>query len=180
VDLSRAVGLAAFFAFMGCIPLANWMIGHVGTVCVPHGPCLIPVAPGLMAPSGVVMAGAALVLRDLVQRCLGKLWGAIAISLGTVLSVFVAGADLALASGAAFVLSETADFLVFTPAQKWGLVRAVVISAPVGLAVDSVAFLWLAFENLDFLAGQIVGKAWAVLVSVPLVRLVRRVAPTAA
>ena len=35
------------------IPAANWMIGHVGTVCAPHGPCLIPVAPGLMAPSGV-------------------------------------------------------------------------------------------------------------------------------
>src|SRR5262245_824967 len=53
------------------IPAANWMIGHVGTVCVPNGPCLVPVAPGIMAPSGVLMVGAALVLRDLVQRRLG-------------------------------------------------------------------------------------------------------------
>ena len=53
------------------IPLANWIIGHVGTVCVPNGPCLLPVAPGIMAPSGVLMIGAALVLRDLVQRRLG-------------------------------------------------------------------------------------------------------------
>ena len=46
------------------IPAANWMIGHVGTVCVPNGPCLIPVAPAIMAPSGVLMVGLALVLRD--------------------------------------------------------------------------------------------------------------------
>src|SRR5690348_17617376 len=25
------------------IPVANWMIGHVGTACVPGGPCLVPV-----------------------------------------------------------------------------------------------------------------------------------------
>ena len=34
-------------------------LGNVGTVCVPNGPCLIPVAPGLMAPSGVLLIGAA-------------------------------------------------------------------------------------------------------------------------
>ena len=39
-----------WIGFLGFIPLANWMIGHVGTVCVPNGPCLVPVAPGLMAP----------------------------------------------------------------------------------------------------------------------------------
>ena len=37
--------LAYFLGFIACIPLANWMIGHVGTVCVPQGPCLVPVAP---------------------------------------------------------------------------------------------------------------------------------------
>ena len=42
------------------------MIGHVGTVCVPNGPCLIPVAPGVMAPSGVLMIGAALVFAKMV------------------------------------------------------------------------------------------------------------------
>ncbi|OZA72172.1 MAG: beta-carotene 15,15'-monooxygenase, partial [Caulobacter sp. 39-67-4] len=44
------------------IPAANWMIGHVGTVCVANGPCVLPVAPGILAPSGVLMIGAALVL----------------------------------------------------------------------------------------------------------------------
>jgi hypothetical protein len=46
--------------------------------------------------------------------------------------------------------------------------------------VDSVAFLILAFGSLEFLAGQVVGKLWAVLIAVPLMRLLRRVAPTPA
>ena len=165
---------------MACVPLANWLIGHVGTVCMPAGPCLIPVAPGLMAPSGVVTVGAALVLRDVVQRCLGPLWALVAIALGTALSMLVANGDLVLASGAAFLLSETADFLVYTPLQRRGLVLAVLASATAGLVVDSVVFLWLAFGSLDFLAGQVVGKAWAVLFSLPLVRLLRRMAPSPA
>ncbi|MDH8660843.1 hypothetical protein QIH25_28255, partial [Klebsiella pneumoniae] len=69
-----------------CIPVANWLIQHIGTVCPPDGPCLIPVAPGLMAPSGVLMAGLALVLRDLVQRRLGVTYGLAAIGAGTVFS----------------------------------------------------------------------------------------------
>ena len=43
----RSLGALAFLLFLACVPLANWMIGNVGTVCVPNGPCLIPVAPGL-------------------------------------------------------------------------------------------------------------------------------------
>ena len=45
-------------SFLATIPAANYLIGNVGTVCIPNGPCLIPVAPGLMAPSGVLMIGA--------------------------------------------------------------------------------------------------------------------------
>ena len=36
----KAEGLAYFLAFIACIPAANWMIGHLGTVCTPGGPCL--------------------------------------------------------------------------------------------------------------------------------------------
>jgi hypothetical protein len=87
------------------IPAANWMIGNVGTVCSREGPCLVPVAPGLMAPSGVLMVGAALVLRDLVQRRLGLLYGVAAILIGAAISAAVAPAALVAASAAAFLLS---------------------------------------------------------------------------
>jgi len=171
------VGGLAFACFLGLIPLANWLILHVGTVCQLHGPCLIPVAPGLLAPSGVVTVGAALVLRDVVQRCLGTLWGLGAIAAGTALSVLVAPAALVVASGAAFLVSELADFAVYTPLQRRRLLLAVLASATAGLAIDSVVFLWLAFGSLQFLTGQIVGKLWAVGFSVPFIRLLRRIAP---
>ncbi len=176
----RAVGVAALAAFLLCIPFANWLIGHVGTVCVPQGPCLVPVWPGLLAPSGVLAAGAALVLRDVVQRCLGAGWGLGAIVVGSALSAFLAPPALVAASALAFLLSEAADFAVYTPLQRRRLVLAVLLSSGVGLVIDSVVFLLLAFGSLDLLAGQLVGKAWAVLFSVPLIRVLRRVAPTPA
>jgi uncharacterized PurR-regulated membrane protein YhhQ (DUF165 family) len=156
------------------IPAANWMIGHVGTVCVPNGPCLIPVAPSLTAPSGVLMVGAALVLRDLVQRRLGIHFGIGAIIVGAAISAALAPAALVLASAAAFLLSEFADFAVYTPLARRRLVLAVVASSLAGLVVDSIVFLWLAFGSLEFLLGQIVGKLWMVLVAVPFVAYLRR------
>ncbi len=178
--LRTRIGLTAFACFLASIPLANWMIGHVGTTCLPHGPCLVPVAPGLLAPSGVLTVGAALVLRDVVQRCLGPMCGLLAIGIGTALSALVAPGALVIASGCAFALSECADFAVYTPLQRRQLTLAVVASSVVGLVVDSVVFLGLAFGSLDFLAGQVVGKLWAVLVAIPLLRLLRLVAPTPA
>ena len=77
-------------------------------------------------------------------------------------------------TAAAFLLSEAADFAVYTPLARRRLVLAVVASSLVGLVVDSLIFLWLAFGSLDFLVGQIVGKAWMVLLSIPLVAYLRR------
>jgi uncharacterized PurR-regulated membrane protein YhhQ (DUF165 family) len=143
----RDEGIIFVALFALTIPAANWLIGHVGTVCQPAGPCLVPVGPGLMAPSGVTMAGAALVLRDLVQRRLGVTASSLAILAGAVLSALLA---------------------------RRGLIIAVVASGVVGLVVDSVVFLWLAFGSLEFLLGQIIGKAWMVLLSIPCVVWLRR------
>jgi uncharacterized PurR-regulated membrane protein YhhQ (DUF165 family) len=170
----RDEGIVFVALFALTIPAANWLIGHAGTVCQPAGPCLVPVAPGLMAPSGVIMAGAALVLRDLVQRRLGAAASSLAILVGAILSAALAPPALVIASAAAFLLSEFADLAVYTPLVRRGLIVAVVASSVVGLVVDSVVFLWLAFGSLDFLLGQIVGKAWMVLLSIPFVAWLRR------
>jgi uncharacterized PurR-regulated membrane protein YhhQ (DUF165 family) len=127
-----------------------------------------------MAPSGVLMIGLALVLRDLVQRRLGVGFSAAAVLAGAALSAFLAPPALVIASAVAFLLSEFADLAVYTPLQKRGLVLAVLASSVVGLVVDSIAFLWLAFGSLDFLAGQVVGKAWMVLAALPFVHLLRK------
>jgi queuosine precursor transporter len=169
----RVEGLVFLAGFAGCIPAANWLIGNVGTACVADGPCTIPVAPGITAPSGVLMIGLALVLRDLVQRRLGKLWALGAILAGVVMSIMVAPPALVGASAAAFAFSELADFAVYTPLQRRGLVIAVVASSLVGLTIDSLVFLWLAFGDLTFIAGQIIGKAWMVLLSIPAIAWLR-------
>lgn len=167
-------GLIFLAAFAACIPVANWMIGNVGTVCVPDGPCLIPVAPGITAPSGVLMIGLAFVLRDLVQRRLGVRWALLAIAAGTALSVLLAPPALVVASGIAFLLSETADLAVYTPLQRRGLLLAVAASSVVGLIIDSAVFLYLAFGSLAYLEGQIIGKAMMVFLALPFVWWLRQ------
>lgn len=170
----RAEGMVFLALFGLTIPAANWLIGNVGVVCVRGGPCLIPVAPGIVAPSGVLMIGVALVLRDLVQRRLGIGISALAVLAGAALSALLAPPSLVLASGVAFLLSEFADLAVYTPLARRRLVAAVVASSMVGLVVDSILFLWLAFGSLEFLLGQIIGKAWMVLLSIPLIAVLRR------
>jgi uncharacterized PurR-regulated membrane protein YhhQ (DUF165 family) len=181
LNRQKVGALGYFLAFIACIPIANWMIGNVGTVCAPpHGPCLLPVAPWgpdghpLMAPSGVLMIGLALVLRDMVQRRLGRSVALAAIVAGAALSGAVAPPQLIFASASAFLLSELADFAVYTPLQSRGLVLAVLASSVVGLIADSILFLWLAFGSLEFLAGQIVGKLWMVLLTLPIIYWIRK------
>lgn len=169
----RLEGALFLALFVLTIPVANWMIGHVGTVCPPGQPCLVPVWPGIMAPSGVVTIGLALVLRDLVQRRLGVWAGLGAIAVGALISFALAPAAIVMASVLAFVLSEAADLLVYTPLQRRRFVLAVVASSAVGLVVDSVVFLGVAFGSLDYLPGQVIGKAWMVLVTIPLLAWIR-------
>jgi uncharacterized PurR-regulated membrane protein YhhQ (DUF165 family) len=155
--------LALISAFAATVPLANWLIGNVGTECIPNGPCLIPVGFGLSAPSGVLVVGAALVLRDAVHEVSGVRGALAAIAIGGLASWLFAPPALVLASVTAFVLAELADLLVYTPLRERRLWLAVLLSGLAGSIIDSAAFLLLAFGSLDFIAGQVVGKMWASL-----------------
>ncbi|MCP1228589.1 VUT family protein [Acetobacter fabarum] len=156
------------------MPLANWLINTVGTVCAPHAPCLLPVAPGLMAPSGVLMVGVALILRDLVQRRLGLSWSVMAIAVGALFSALFAAPSLVIASTVAFAVSETVDLLIYTPLQKRNFVVAAFLSGIGSVIVDSMAFLMLAFGNLDLLYGQVIGKTWMIVLALPLLHWLRK------
>lgn len=110
------------------------------------------------------MIGLAMVLRDAVQSELGKGAAVIAIVIGAALSAFLAPTALAVASGAAFLLAEAADMVVYTPLRERHLPIAVLASGVVGAIADSIIFLWLAFGSLAYLKGQVVGKLWMTLV----------------
>lgn len=153
------LGLIAFALYVATIPFANWMIGNVGTICIPDGPCMIPVGFGMLAPSGVLMVGAALILRDIVQREFGWHMALVAIFVGAGISALVAPPALVIASVAAFLFSEAADLAVYTPLQRKNFPVAIALSGVVGAVIDSAIFLYLAFGNLDHIDGQIWGKA---------------------
>lgn len=165
--------LVAIAAFAATVPAANWMIEHVGFQPDPNGPHVIPVGFGFSAPSGVLMVGAGLVLRDIVHEIGGARAAFVAILIGAVLSWFVASPALVIASVAAFALAETADLLVYAPLRKRQLGLAVLASGAVGAAVDSAVFLWLAFGSLAFVEGQIIGKLWMSLAALPILSWLR-------
>lgn len=156
--LRKAIPFALFAA---TIPAANWLIGHIGTFCVPDGPCLIPVGFGMMAPSGVLMIGIALVLRDWLHETAGwraAFWAVIA---GAAMSLAVSPPAIAAASATAFLFAELADLLIYARLRMRSRPLAVMASQIVGAALDSALFVWIAFGSLDFSAGTTLAKIYA-------------------
>jgi uncharacterized PurR-regulated membrane protein YhhQ (DUF165 family) len=142
---------AAAAGFLACIVAANWATSHYG---------LVPVLFGLSATAGTYFAGGTFVLRDTVQDEGGRESVLLLIVVGAALSFVVGSGRIAVASGAAFLLSELADFVVYTPLRRRGYVRAAIASNVVGTLVDTFAFLWLAGFAIvgAVVAGQLVAK----------------------
>jgi uncharacterized PurR-regulated membrane protein YhhQ (DUF165 family) len=185
-------------AFLACIVAANFVTTEYG---------MVPVGFGLMATAGTYFAGLTFVLRDSVQdavrrslpgrprdrdvalRVMALILAGAGLSYLLAVTVFeadpaflppgVTPVSIALASGVAFLVSELADLLVYTPLRSEGYVRAAVASNVVGAVIDTILFLWIAgFVVADAFAGQVVGKVLVTVVVVVLVlasRGVRRV-----
>ncbi|EJW89156.1 membrane protein containing DUF165 [gut metagenome] len=170
----RALGWLSLLLFILTIPVGNWAVTNIGLVCVKDGPCLIPVAPNMMAPSAVLLAGFALVLRDAVQSLLGKSWTLLAIVMGAAISGFLSDPVIVVGSTCAFLFSELADFAVYTPLRERHLSAAIVASGLVGSIVDSFIFLSLAFGSLEFVIGQVIGKFWMSLIAGGILIMYRR------
>jgi queuosine precursor transporter len=171
-----ALSALAFAVYVGSIAGANWMISHVGRPV--QGAHVLPVGFGLEAPSGVYLAGLTFVARDIVQRLAGLRIGVVAIVIGATISWWASSPAIAVASGVTFLLSESCDFLVYTPLQARHFPFAVVGSGLVADVVDSTVFLTLAGIPLAVaLPGQLVGKAWVVLIGGVVAGLLRRYGP---
>lgn len=152
-----------FMAYVATIFGANWALQTYG---------IVDVGLGLAAPAGVLFAGLAFTFRDLLQEARGRWWSVAAIGSGALLSFLVSPA-FAASSAVAFGLSELADFAVYTPLRKRHWLGAVALSNTVGLVIDSVLFLWLAFGSLAFIEGQIVAKFYMTVLAVLVLTVVR-------
>lgn len=154
-----------WMAFVATVGGANWALATFG---------IVPIGFGLSAPAGVYFAGIGFTIRDLIHDRGGRIWILSAIVIGAAVSGLLEDAqDFAIASACAFLLSESADWLVYTPLRRRGWVISVACSNAVGLVVDSVVFLWIAFGSLAFIEGQIVGKAYMTIGAILLLWLVR-------
>lgn len=155
---------ACFAGFVATVFGANWALQHYG---------IVPVGFGLAAPAGVYFAGLAFGLRDALQETGGRRAVVVAILVGGAASWWVAP-TFAVASAVAFLVSELADFAVYTPLRDRRLWLAVVLSNVVGAVIDSLLFLHLAGLPLELWKGQVVAKTYMVVPAVVIVRAVRR------
>lgn len=170
----RVTGWILVAVFIASVVLANILTTQYG---------FVPVGFGLTATAGTYVAGLTLALRDGIQDTLGKWVVIAAILAGAALSFLMSAPFIALASVVAFMVSEIADYAVYTPIRqrarfgdrKWAL--AVGASTVVGAVVDTVLFLGIAFGPaaiLPALPGQLVGKLWAAVAFVLLGWVVSR------
>ncbi len=137
---------------------ANWLTSRYG---------FIPVGLGLSATAGTYAAGLCLLARDWVHDTAGRAAVLAAIAAGGLASAAMAGPSLAVASAAAFVVSELADLLTYQPLRRRGWIRAVVASNAVGAPVDTILFLAVAgYPIWAAVPGQLLAKATATAVPV--------------
>jgi len=157
--------VTAIGVFAAAVAAANALTSRYG---------FIPVGLGLSATAGTYAAGLCLLARDWVHDTAGRTAVLAAIAAGGIASAVMAGPRLALASAAAFVLSELADLAVYQPLRRRGWVRAVVASNTVGAPVDTILFLALAgFPIWAAVPGQLLAKATATAIPLLVVLAVR-------
>lgn len=129
---------------------------------------------GMLVPAGTLFVGAALTLRDLVHDRCGARGVTAGILAGAGLSAVVASPRIAVACVAAFTVSEVLDTLVYTRLRHCTRAGAVAASNTVGLVIDSVLFVPLAFGGLAALPGQITGKAAATVLTLAALHTAQR------
>jgi hypothetical protein len=148
--------LVVLAAYVGTIVTANWASTHWSALLV--GPVAVP--------AGTLWAGVTFTLRDLLHECLGPRGVLAAIAAGAGLSWLLASPQIAVASVLAFTVSELVGSIVYGRLRAWSVVGAVIGSNLVGLGVDSVLFVPLAFGSFALVPGQVLGKTVATVLTV--------------
>jgi uncharacterized PurR-regulated membrane protein YhhQ (DUF165 family) len=131
----KVIGGLWALAYLLSIVFANWLVQLFG---------IIKLGP-FQVPAGVVLIGFTFTLRDIVQRYFGKTWVWLYMLAATVITMGL-NERIAIASGAAFLISETIDFLIYTwKAGDWSWNKRIMVSNAVSTPVDSFLFVWFVF-----------------------------------
>lgn len=122
----------------------HWTIAYIlGITAVNVGFEHVPLIPlgGVMWPPMSLAVGFVFVLRDLAQREIGH-GVLLAMLAGAALSWWMASPYVAVASATAFLISELADWAVYTWTRR-PLHERILWSSALGTPVDSAVFLLL-------------------------------------
>ncbi len=126
------------FAYVAVIPFLNWSFGTV--------PSYEFIAPNELFEHGVkinpltMVTGLVFVLRDFVQREMGhKVLILMAVAIAW--SFYYSWPVIAIASGLAFAISETVDWILFT-FTKYRLSTRILLSSALAAPIDTTVFLY--------------------------------------
>ncbi len=124
--------------YVGLMPLINWSFGAVPTAAIPEA-----FGGGAFQPLAIV-TGLVLVVRDFAQREMKHwVWGAMIT--GLILSMLTSWIVVVFASAAAFLISETVDWAVYTFSKR-PLSQRILLSSTVSAPLDQMVFIWLASQ----------------------------------
>jgi uncharacterized PurR-regulated membrane protein YhhQ (DUF165 family) len=124
--------------YVGLMPLINWSFGAVPTFAIPP-----ELGGGAFQPLAIV-TGLVLVVRDFAQREMKHwVWGAMVT--GLVLSMLTSWIVVVFASAAAFLISETVDWAVYTFSKR-PLSQRILLSSTFSAPLDQMVFIWLASQ----------------------------------
>jgi queuosine precursor transporter len=145
-------------AYMLAIVLVNWLFDVLPVIETPVG----------VWPPASVIVGFVLILRDLAQREVGH-YVLLAMLAAGVITYVMVDPFIAIASVSAFLVSETADWIVYTVTKR-PLRDRILASSAVSSPLDSVVFLGLigflspasfVLQSLSKFAGALV--IWGIL-----------------
>ncbi|MBI1251230.1 MAG: VUT family protein [Alphaproteobacteria bacterium] len=122
--------------YVALMPLINWSFAAVPTFPIPDA-----WGGGQLQPLAIV-TGLVLVVRDFAQREI-KHWILAAMLVGLALSSLTSWITIVLASGAAFLISETVDWAVYTFSNR-PLSQRIMISSVASAPLDQLVFIYLA------------------------------------
>lgn len=139
--------------YVVAIVAVNWMFTAIAPWSTPLGDLYL----------ANVVVGFIFVLRDYAQREVGH-YILFATALAGVLTWFMVDPAIAAASITAFILSETADWGVYSFLRR-PLSQRILISSMIAVPLDTLAFQYLAgYLTLAAFATEIVSKAFGVVI----------------
>jgi uncharacterized PurR-regulated membrane protein YhhQ (DUF165 family) len=146
--------------YVASIVLVNWMFTSIAPWSTPMGDLYL----------ANVVVGFVFVLRDYAQREIGHSV-LLATAVGGVLTWFMVDPAIAIASITAFILSEMADWGVFSFLRR-PLSQRILISSLIAIPLDTLAFQYLAgYLTPAAFATEIASKALGVLLVWYLLRM---------